>query len=731
MNALPPSLRLKTLLLLCAAAWPVSQAAAETQLPAVEVRGSRVPTPGKSEISAADIERQQATSVPQLLDTLPGVDLSGSMRPGGQSLNIWGFGAVEDVKVILDGAPKGFEKYRQGSVFIEPELIRRIEVDKGPHSSLYSNNGGFGGTVRIETKDAADLLMPGESFGALLKSGYHSNDKETSGSASVYGASNDRRFDILASGTLRRSGNLRRTNGQEYRYSRNHNDAALLKTSWRQGDSRFTLSLIENRGEGWSPFDAKRGEIPTPTDAEIARYGEDEAWRRKVLWRDTDDSTLSATWRYAPVDRPWLNLTVRWTDARTRQHDKRPDSVTAGFPSTGGNESWTTYRDRQAEIINEAAFATGELNHVLTTGVQWHDNRRDTMMFTKQYATSANHHYGWMQPYYMPSGRQETLGGFVQESLTRGATTLTGAARFDQVTTHGVPNLAPAYNNPAGGHDYRPTRHSGWSPRLGAIWRATSRLSFYADVSKTWRAPLIDETYEVQSAGTSAPATSRSLKKERITAWRAGLLVSADSVLSESDRLSFAATLFRNDVHNNIEKRFGVMVEPGSAKPPRLSFYRNLPGYRTEGVELESSWDSRSAFAGISLSWMRGKHHGTIRNPWGQDAPVMDVAPAKMLATLGAKWPVYGLSAGWQGRFVAAQDEVPGNVEDAAAYQYPKSKGYALHGLFAQWQGRGALKRYAAGLAIDNLFNRDYTPYLAEGVYAPGRNIKLSLSVRL
>ena len=96
------------------------------QMPAISVFGDAISagTAGRSYINSADIERQQADNVASLLDTLPGVDLAGTARPSGQSLNIWGFNKVQDVKVILDGVPKGFEKYRQGSIFIEPELIK-------------------------------------------------------------------------------------------------------------------------------------------------------------------------------------------------------------------------------------------------------------------------------------------------------------------------------------------------------------------------------------------------------------------------------------------------------------------------------------------------------------------------------------------------------------------------------------------------------------------------------
>ena len=116
---------------------------------------------GRSTLNQAEIDRHQANNIPSLINTLPGVTLGGSLKPGGQTINIWGLGDAEDVPMTVDGATKsGFERYQQGTIFIEPELIKRIEVEKGPHS-VNTGNGGFGGTVHMETKDAPDLLQEG------------------------------------------------------------------------------------------------------------------------------------------------------------------------------------------------------------------------------------------------------------------------------------------------------------------------------------------------------------------------------------------------------------------------------------------------------------------------------------------------------------------------------------------------------------------------------------------
>ena len=89
---------------------------------------------GQSVLNQKAIDRYQANNVAQLLDNMPSVGSAGSPRPGGQTINILGMGGVEDVPISLDDSIKSFDKYRQGSVFIEPEILKKITVDKGPHN---------------------------------------------------------------------------------------------------------------------------------------------------------------------------------------------------------------------------------------------------------------------------------------------------------------------------------------------------------------------------------------------------------------------------------------------------------------------------------------------------------------------------------------------------------------------------------------------------------------------
>lgn len=715
----------------------------DTQMPTISVFGDAInaATAGRSYVTSADIERQQADNVASLLDTLPGVDLAGTARPSGQSLNIWGFNKVQDVKVILDGVPKGFEKYRQGSIFIEPELIRQIEVNKGAHTSLYGN-GGFGGVITVETKDAKDMLEGDEKVGAFVKYARHSNNAENDATVAVYGRTEDGRFDVMAFTTERKSDDLRKPDGKPFRFSAIDAPSSMLKLNVRlTPEQLLTLTAMKSGSTGWGPFAAMGEDVPTPTEAEIKRYGLDEAWQRKAVYRDQDDDTYSIKYQYAPENNPWVKLTASLGYSHTDQHDKRLASASQGsYLGSLGNESWASYIDRIADLRNESVFVTGALSHVLQTGLQWHKNARDTLMYypSSTALKDPSYNYGYFQPYYMPGGKQETRGLFIQDAITYGALTMTVALRHDRVVSEGTPNLAPRYNSPlpAAGHDFSEKTHEDWSPRLGLFWKATQEVALFGDLSRTWRAPTIDEMYSNEyyvsaRLGSSTPGTSRNLAVERVTAARLGVMLHRQGLFTARDDAQLRLTAYQNRVTDNIGPRLGILVEgyvPGSGLglPPGLSSYRNLAGLRTEGVEIESYYNTPRLYASASLSMQYGTRHGAQRDPWGKDEPVSTIAPDKLMTGLGWRFPAQGATIGWQGRFVAKQDRVlpVGNV-----YRLPPSKGYALHTLFASWNGtQGIWRGTEVRLTVDNIFNRHYMPYLSEAVTGVGRNAKLSIS---
>lgn len=690
---------------------------------------------GSSVLKLKDIERTQANNLAELVDQLPGVSSSGSPRPGGQTLNIWGMGDVEDVKVTLDDAPKGFEKYRQGSIFIEPELIKRIDVDKGPHN-IMDGNGGFGGTIKITTKDPNDLLRKDQNFGAMFKYSYHTNDRQNIYSSALYGKTLNGVADGLLYVSKRKGDDLRRPDGTRFGYSDSDQMSYLIKTNIYLNDQHtLSLSAMRSESDNLVPWAAKRDELPNPTQSEIDKYGFDGAMKRKLVQRDQLDQNYSIKWNYVPENNDWVNLTTTYALSKTKQHDTRPKHASTFMSSSLGNESWVDYTDQLFDVHNESIFDTGRLEHQLTIGARWHKNDRGILMFDKGKISNPNYNYGYYQPQFMPAGVQETTSAYIQDAITWRTLTITPGVRYDYVKNKGKGNLAQTYmeKDPLIAHDYRLVSYDGFSPHLGILWKTTPNLTLFGDISRTWRAPVIDEQYEVQFARSSLTGSSRNLGKERMDGIRLGAIFDFDQVIQADDQLQIRTTLFRNKGKDEIFRRRGEYCEAqkyGTGECDRpLSNYRNLPGYTIEGLEIELFYDSPNTFGKVAYSTIKGERDASPRDPWfEQKTWIGEIPPDTLHVMLGYKLPQWNANFGITGDFVGHQVRAPEDRDPKAnSWGYPKSKGYALYGAFAQWEPE-FLPDTTARVTVTNLFEKDYYPYLGESVSGVGRDIRLNIT---
>ncbi|HYW04076.1 MAG TPA: TonB-dependent receptor [Gammaproteobacteria bacterium] len=155
---MPNNHRILPLSLLLAGASPVAAHAGPVSLSPVVVTATRSPQTASrvvapvQVITRADIERSQATSLPDLLADMPGVQVSTSGGYGKvTSLFLRGTNANQ-VLVLVDGvrfgsATSGTAPWSQ----IPLSQIRRIEIVRGPVSSLYGANA-IGGVIQIFTR---------------------------------------------------------------------------------------------------------------------------------------------------------------------------------------------------------------------------------------------------------------------------------------------------------------------------------------------------------------------------------------------------------------------------------------------------------------------------------------------------------------------------------------------------------------------------------------------------
>lgn len=691
--------------------------------------------PGRSVLKQKNIEQQQADNAANLINILPGVNMAGGFRPGGQTLNINGMGDAEDVRVQLDGATKSFEKYQQGSIFIEPELLRKVTVDKGNYSPQYGN-GGFAGTVKFETKDARDFLKENQKIGGLLKYGNNSNNNQKTYSTALVLQNEQKNIDLLLFGSIRNADDYKRPDNSKILFSKNNQKTGLIKVNWQiTPEHLLTLSSVYGIHKGWEPWAAKRDVTSRPTEKEIKHYGIDVAWKRKLVYRDQKDESYSLKYRYLPENNKWINLSVQLSYSKTEQNDTRHEKVTSSFLGTLGNKSWITYSDLTFDISNTSTLNIGRAEHELLFGLQWLKNKRNTLMYHKEGVNKADYNYGYFQPYYMPSGRQYTQAFYLQDQIKWQNFLFTGGIRYDHINNIGQKNLAPRYNNISAGHNYSQKNYNGWSYYLGLKYDVNHYLSLFTNFSRTWRAPVIDEQYETQYSQASVSATSLNLEKEMINQTRVGGIITLNHLFQENDAFQFRTTYFYHRGKNEIFKTRGVNCVDNAADtnnvcPKIIGNYRNLPGYVIQGAELEAYYQSTYLFGEITYSYVKGKRDTSPRNPWGKTSTwIAEIPPRKATATLGFNVPKYYLTVGWRAEFVRRQDRSPSSGDPKASYylSLPASRGYSLHNLFLSWSP-AKIKGMNIKITVDNLFNRAYNPYLGELASGTGRNIKFSLS---
>jgi vitamin B12 transporter len=157
-----------------------AQNASLPELPTIVVSPTTVPTPvdriasSVTVITAADIEREQKRTVPDVLQTVPGLNVVQTGGPGGTTSVFMRGTEARHVKVLIDGIDIGDPSDSTGAADISQLLagdIERIEVLRGAQSGLYGSDA-IGGVISITTRKGqgpakATASLEGGSFGTL------------------------------------------------------------------------------------------------------------------------------------------------------------------------------------------------------------------------------------------------------------------------------------------------------------------------------------------------------------------------------------------------------------------------------------------------------------------------------------------------------------------------------------------------------------------------------------
>ncbi|PWB20950.1 TonB-dependent receptor plug domain-containing protein [Comamonas sp. JNW] len=184
-------------------------------------------------LTAEDIARVPATDLNEVLRRVPGLTQA-TTPDGGTSIQIRGL-PQQYTLILVDGVRVGsssetFDRYTRNELnWIAPEAIERIEVVRGPMSSLYGSDA-MGGVINIITKKG------GDTWGGQVSAGAEINPESIRG--------NDYSGGFNISGPLGHGFKLQLNDQQTYRQADSGLEDGTTAFRWgggREGAKRQSL----------------------------------------------------------------------------------------------------------------------------------------------------------------------------------------------------------------------------------------------------------------------------------------------------------------------------------------------------------------------------------------------------------------------------------------------------------------------------------------------------------
>lgn len=531
-----------------------------TRLDAVTVTATKTKKPAFdvpaaiSVIGEEDIARAQATKMDDVLRTLPNVDSAGGPRRISEEPSIRG---LSDRRIVIkvDGMRRNFRAQYGGRYFIDPSLVQRIEVSRGGNSTL-DGSGAVGGSIQIFTKDASDLLLPGQSMGYQISGGVDIPSPEFNTGLATYGKSDQ--FDWVAAVKYRNSDDLVAGHGRDIPFSSSIENNYFVKGSWDAG-SGSKLSLTASAFQDNSRLPSSPFQPVSPANF--------------PTHRDTEQKDVSVRYNYAAPNNDLINLNAviyhSQTDIETKRYlDGRLDITEA---HTNG-----------LDLYNTSNFAFGDsAQNALTYGFE---------IYGDSQSGSRN---GGFRP-LLGNADSLTFGLYAQDEIKFGNRfTLIPGIRFDRwIIDPNDPAIAGQTNDSI-------------SPKLAADYKFNDTASMYASIAKSFRSPTITELY---ATGLLFPGnnliSNPNLQPETAINKEIGLRFKGKNSFVANDNYRIRIAAFQNDIEDYIEQVIG----------PATTQFRNASDAQLRGVELEASYENPGYLFSLAAGYVRGENE-TLNQP--------------------------------------------------------------------------------------------------------------------
>lgn len=637
---------------------------------------------GASTVSKETLDTQfQADSVSTILNTIPGVATQETARDTAQAVNIRGMQDFGRVNVLIEGARQNFQRSghsANGAFYVEPEMLQRVEVTRGPTATIYGS-GAIGGVVAFELLDADSILKPGEYAAIQSRTRYASNGDGKL--ASGTGAIRVGNFDIVGQVNGRWNRDYEDGDGVVVPGSNDETGSGMVKARWRPADGHEITGTIVD-------FNSKFVD-----QAEAGGSLRDT---------DVDNTQFTLGYTFSRPDTPLLDFSAKVYKNRTDMAQTRLEDVTVpvfGFgPPTfvtfpaGASRSFNVETEG-FDVFNTSRFDYGNVKMALTYGV---DGFRDSV--SNWDPTEGGDEL-------TPSGERSVYGTFMQSHWTfYDIVDLIGAVRYD------------SYEIEGGGVSLSDDRVS---PKVTAGVTPIQGVTFFATYAEGFRAPAVTETL---ISGTHAPPANfqllpnPNLRPEVAHNVEGGVNLKFNGVVKADDAFRAKFTAFQNKVDDYIDQIYVDGPFPGAIFSDDTLRYENVRNATLEGVEFEAAYDARSWFLGLSAHHIRGTNDDTGEG-------LYSVPADQIIMTAGFRAFDEKLTAGARARFVGKQDRF---VEGGTAAS-EHAEAYQTLDLFAQYEVNEIA---TLNLNIDNVFDETYRQH-TDQYNSPGFSARVGLTMRL
>ena len=682
-----------------------------------------------SVIDREQLDDQLIRDIKDLVRYEPGVTVTSSFgRFGLGGFRIRGLEANR-VRIQTDGIAVS-DAFSIGSFsnanrnFIDLDTLKRVEIVRGPSSSLYGSDA-LGGVVSFITKDPADYLEDGKNANFGFRLGYDGSwDGLLGGATAAFGGerwsglvnvSHRQGRETENQGRVGGVGSARTQSNPQERDGRSLLSKLVFAPDQHQ---QFTLTVEGNEDTTDTDLLTQRGLQPLTGATNTSVTARDHQTRARVAFSHAWNGLESA---FADS----LDWQVYRQDSETTQYTREERTLPAptlrDIREREFNFDQRTY-GLQANV--RKAFGDG-VRHELAYGIDL--SRAETRQ--KRDGLRTFPLTGVSTPVMLPDvfpvrdfpvSETTTAALYVQDeiSFADGAFRLVPGLRVDHYRLDPEQDAIFAGDNP--GVVLADIRETSVSPKLGMVWKFAPDWSLFGGYARGFRSPPYNDVnigFTNVQFGYTAIANP-DLKPETSDGLEFGVRYAGDAVYA-------SLSGYYNRYDDFIESmRFIGFNDDG------LMVYQsqNVAEAQIHGVELKAGADLGAwshALDGWSLrgaaAWSRGKNRT-------DDVPLDSVDP--LTATLGIAYDAEVWGAELAGRFVDRKDRV-------SADTYYRQPGYGVLDLYAHWNFAPGAK---VNVGVLNLADKTYidagdialvsaASTTLDRYTSPGRTLSASLSV--